>query len=259
MLKVLKPGSSGALVEQWQIFLRGQGCLLNTTGVYDAATEAATRAFQARQKLEVDGKVGNQTFGRAAMLGFELVDYAEAAGAYPQRPDFLPLVGNAARQARFGPLLCAPAPTAKDPEAIRITNGWDKTNIVRVVVPQLANPAIKGARADGAVSFNQQAVTQLLGLWQAWQDAGLLPLVRSFGGAYVPRYVRGKAHEQLLSNHAFGTAFDINAAWNPLGAEPAAPGNPGCVYELVPIAHRFHFYWGGHFTRKDGMHFEFAG
>lgn len=34
---------------------------------------------------------------------------------------------------------------------------------------------------------------------------------------------------------------------------------PGCVFELVPLAHQFGFYWGGHFkTRRDGMHFEVA-
>ena len=32
----------------------------------------------------------------------------------------------------------------------------------------------------------------------------------------------------------------------------------GCVRELVPIAHDHGFYWGGHFTRQDGMHFELA-
>jgi hypothetical protein len=63
----------------------------------------------------------------------------------------------------------------------------------------------------------------------------------------------------VLSNHAFGSAFDINAALNPLGAEPALPGTPGCVYDMVRIAHDHGFYWGGHFSkRRDGMHFEVA-
>jgi hypothetical protein len=61
-----------------------------------------------------------------------------------------------------------------------------------------------------------------------------------------------------LSNHAFGSAFDINAGQNGLGRIPAAVGAYGSVRELVPIAHRFGFYWGGHFSRADGMHFEVA-
>ena len=40
--------------------------------------------------------------------------------------------------------------------------------------------------------------------------------------------------------------------------QPALLGEKGCVRELVPIAHDHGFYWGGHFTRQDGMHFEVA-
>jgi hypothetical protein len=39
---------------------------------------------------------------------------------------------------------------------------------------------------------------------------------------------------------------------------PALVGQKGSVREIVPIANEFGFYWGGHFTRKDGMHFEIA-
>jgi hypothetical protein len=30
------------------------------------------------------------------------------------------------------------------------------------------------------------------------------------------------------------------------------------LHELVPIAHKWGFWWGGHFTTPDGMHFEVA-
>jgi peptidoglycan hydrolase-like protein with peptidoglycan-binding domain len=67
-MKILKAGSSGATVRQWQTFLRGQGLTVNVNGSFDAATEEATRAFQVRNKLGVDGAVGNEIFGRAALL-----------------------------------------------------------------------------------------------------------------------------------------------------------------------------------------------
>jgi hypothetical protein len=35
-------------------------------------------------------------------------------------------------------------------------------------------------------------------------------------------------------------------------------GQKGSVRELVQIANNNGFYWGGHFSRKDGMHFEIA-
>jgi hypothetical protein len=40
---------------------------------------------------------------------------------------------------------------------------------------------------------------------------------------------------------------------------PALKGELGSVRELVPLANRHGFYWGGHFRgRPDGMHFEAA-
>ncbi len=254
-MKALKAGSSGAAVRRWQTFLRGQGFVLTVDGSFDALTELATRAFQTKNKLGIDGAVGNETFGRAAMLGFELVPFVnDALAAFPALPDFPPLTGNAARQAMFGPFQFVGAPAPGNPEAIRITNGWDRDNLVKLRVPQLVG--IKGASQSGNVFFHRKAAPILVALWQAWDDAGLIERVLSFGGAYNPRFVRGST--TTLSNHAFGTAFDINVQWNPLGAQPALPGHTGCVFELVPLAHRHGFYWGGHFSRRDGMHFEVA-
>lgn len=256
MIKVLKLGSMGPIVGQWQTFLRGQGLQLDVTGLFGPETDAATRVFQRRHRLDIDGEVGNQTFGKAAMLGFELVDHTEAEAAFPPLPPFPPLASNAERQALFGPLQFVGAPTPSNPEAIRITNGWEAANMVRVPVPQLVR--VPGGPASGTLFFHRLGAEALQGLWQAIEDRGLLDRVLRFDGAYNPRFIRGGASSQILSNHAFGTAFDINARFNPLGAEPATAGASGCVYELVPIAHEFGFYWGGHFSRRDGMHFELA-
>ena len=32
----------------------------------------------------------------------------------------------------------------------------------------------------------------------------------------------------------------------------------GIGMAMVPFAHDYGFYWGGHFSRHDGMHFEVA-
>ena len=98
---------------------------------------------------------------------------------------------------------------------------------------------------------------QFKALWQAWEDAGLLHHVITWAGMWNPRFIRGS--RSVLSNHAFATAWDCNVAWNQLGAEPAAYGKRGSMRELIPIAHEFGAYWGGHFSRRsDGMHLEFA-
>lgn len=69
----------------------------------------------------------------------------------------------------------------------------------------------------------------------------LIRLVLTYAGSFDPRFIRGST--TTLSNHAFGSAFDINAEWNPLGHTPAPKGTEGSVRELVPIAHEYGFYW----------------
>nr|MCU0228094.1 M15 family metallopeptidase [Bryobacterales bacterium] len=121
--------------------------------------------------------------------------------------------------------------------------------------PQLAG--FRNAKRNGDVQFHKLVAAQLVNLWQAWESEGLLDRVLSFEGSYVPRFIRGS--RTTLSNHAFGSAFDINLRWNRLGAVPALVGEAGSVRELVATANRFGFYWGGHFRdRPDGMHFEIA-
>lgn len=255
MAKALKPGSTGPFVKKWQQFLRGQGYPLAADGRFGPVTAAATKDFQAKHGLAADGIVGNQTLGRAALLGFEIVDPDDIEElGFPPEPAFRPLSSTDERQRRFGPLHYEPAPRPDNPEAIRILDGWEADNIVTVTIPQLAG--VEGLHKAGRVRFHRKAAAQLVALWAAWEKRGLVARVRTWAGAYAPRFIRGS--RTVLSNHAFGTAFDINAAWNPLGAQPALPGTPGCLLDLVPVAQEFGFYWGGHFTRRDGMHFEVA-
>jgi hypothetical protein len=83
------------------------------------------------------------------------------------------------------------------------------------------------------------------------------PTVFPLNGAFVLRFIRGRT--STLSNHAYGSAFDINADETPLGARPRLVGQRGATRELVPLANKWGFYWGGHFgSRPDGMHFEVA-
>ncbi len=92
-------------------------------------------------------------------------------------------------------------------------------------------------------------------LWKAWKKAGLMDRVVTWDGSYVFRLIRGS--KTTLSNHSWGSAFDINVRWNGLGKMPALVGKKGSLRELVPLANAYGFYWGGHYRRrKDGMHFE---
>jgi D-alanyl-D-alanine carboxypeptidase/Predicted Peptidoglycan domain len=174
---------------------------------------------------------------------------------FPPRPDFAPLVTNRQRETLFGHYQYVSAPQPGNPEAIRIAGSWEHDNIVEVLIPQLRKAL--GDKAPNSIRFHRLAAGQLQSLWAEWERAGLLNRILSFGGGFVARFVRGS--RSVLSNHAFGSAFDINEAYNPFGQRPVSNGRKGCVRDLVPIANRCGFYWGGHYQgRTDGMHFEIA-
>jgi peptidoglycan hydrolase-like protein with peptidoglycan-binding domain len=57
-------GSTGAEVSQWQTLLATAGHPVEITGVFDAATTAATKAWQAANGLTADGVVGPQSWAK---------------------------------------------------------------------------------------------------------------------------------------------------------------------------------------------------
>lgn len=72
-----------------------------------------------------------------------------------------------------------------------------------------------------------------------------------WGYAYRP--VRGKTTG--LSNHASGTAIDLNAVKHPLGK--AGTFAPLQEYKLKELVKKYGLRWGGSYKdRKDEMHFE---
>lgn len=261
-MAVLKRGDRGDAVETLQIFLTGKGFdPQGVDGIFGEDTEAAVRAFQEVHGLAATGRFDRETEAKARSLGMpDAAPSIASVGSldrngpdWPAKPDFPPLVGTAARQAIFGAFAFVHEPVPGNFENIRVTDGWAQANIVPVVVPELRG--VDGAPGSGRIFMHRLVADQTRALWSAWDRAGLRPRVLTWAGSYVPRLVRGGAS---LSNHAFGTAFDINVKWNGLGAVPALLGKEGCVRELVEIAHAHGFYWGGHFTRRDGMHFEVA-
>ncbi|HFA47423.1 MAG TPA: peptidoglycan-binding protein [Bacteroidetes bacterium] len=248
-MKTIRKGSKGAQVTRWQFFLAGSGFpAIKADGDFGKRTRLATIEFQKQNGLKGDGVVGKKTYLAASHKGYNLKE----ARDWPPKPKFRPLSGTRARQAVFGKF--AYKPVGPDSDNIKITDNWERHNIVAIEIPQLKS--VRGARRDGKIRFHKKAAKQTLKLFQDWEDAGLKDRILTYAGSYVPRFIRGRYG--VLSNHAFGSAFDINVAWNGLGREPALVGQKGSVRELVEIAHKNGFYWGGHFRRKDGMHFEVA-
>lgn len=260
---ILMTGSVGNDVLNWQSFLVSKGLLTlgkEAQGRFEATTEKATKDFQTANSLDVDGKVGPLTRAKAIELGW---DGGVPPGQDPdpeKRPDWPPAPAFAppdqnSRDALFGSFSFTPAPTKANPEGILITDNWVSRNLVTVEVPQLQG--VSGGPLRNGVLWHRAGADQLTSLFKAWEDAGLLPLILSWAGSYNPRFIRGST--TVLSNHSYGTAFDINAPQNWLGQVPALVGKTGSVRKLVPIANDHGFFWGGHYSaRPDGMHFELA-
>lgn len=263
MTRVIFKGRTGPDVLQWQNFLLGKGFVLQVTGEFDDRTDFVTRRWQKSNGLGVDGEVGRESWKAAIAEGFPVVaddddtapNKKPAVGHWPVKPTTLrPYVSNEERMKVFGRFSYRAAPTRSNPEAIEITDGWAETNIIMASVPGLyATGLAKKAQVACHRTF-QPAVERFFA--EAHKAGMLKRLVLSYDGLWVPRFIRGS--RSTLSNHAWGTAFDLNADTNPLGHEPAAWGRTGCLYELVALANECGMWWGGHFTRRDGMHFEKA-
>ncbi len=257
-MRVLRSGAEGDDVRALQLFLRGQGFYLGLIdGAFGPRTLEAVTRFQSAHGLVADGVVGIKTFGKAQELGFNPGfvddDTSELGPSYPPKPDFAPLT-DAEKRALFGAFSYQPAPRSDNPEAIRIDTAWLSENLVSVHIPQLAG--VRGAPLSGKITLHKLAALPFQAFFAAVEAQGLSDRLLSFGGSFASRFVRGS--RTTLSHHAYGTAIDLNVAWNPLGAQPALKGKPGSLRELVPLANAHGLYWGGHFTRPDGMHFELA-
>lgn len=244
---IFKNGIKGEIVRKIQQTLILNGYKIKADGDFGSATESAVMSFQTLNGLNGDGEVGPKTL---SALGLSLPETKMPIGNLPAKPDFSPLVSTSDRHRVFGAFKYRGSGGGN----IQILGDWAQKNIVKVHLPQIIGKEI--APKDGNISFHRLGAEQLRAMFDEWEKEGLHKLILTWAGSYVPRFQRGSA--TALSNHAFGTAFDINAAWNGLGQPPARPGKTGSVCELIEIAHKYGFYWGGHFSRPDGMHFEIA-
>lgn len=87
---------------------------------------------------------------------------------------------------------------------------------------------------------------------KTWDGCYNLRPIRGYEKHFDALYKVGNLNDAMkyLSCHSWGSAIDINAAWNQLG-KPSTQ-NP----ELVKAGKEAGMIWGGDFNRKDAMHFE---
>jgi peptidoglycan hydrolase-like protein with peptidoglycan-binding domain len=230
-------------VKQFQFFLIGQGFYKSKAdGDYGKLTIQAVKDFQSKYGLQADGIAGRKTLNKALELGF-------MRDSFPLKPDFKSITTTAERQRIFGKFAYEASNDLQDKDAIRIKGTWEDDNIVTIQIPQLL-----GVKGSTNVRCHKLAASQMIALFAEWEHEDLMKYILTWEGCFYPRFVRGRYG--VLSNHSWGTAFDINYEWNKLGVTPAYVGQEGSIRLLVEIANKHGFYWGGHFDRRDGMHME---
>ena len=258
-MRYLEKGLYGDDVKAWSTFLCGlypQSHIVVSCN-FDDSIDLWTKQFQKDHGNSIDGVVGPKTLADALKLGFDPLDSSthvdDSGPNWPPQPNDVHFLSYADREKVFGKFVFVPNPTQYNPEGIKITDGWAANNIVTVTIPQLMS--VPGVPAGGRVQINKLIQNQFIAMFGAWEQAGLSKLVLSWAGSFVPRYVRGS--RTYLSNHAWGSAFDINVPWNGLGTNGALKGQKGSVRELVQIAIDHGFAWGGWWKeRSDPQHFE---
>lgn len=181
---------------------------------------------------------------------------AEAAAA--PAPEFSPppFAGRAALVSTFGRLEVEGGGIvrARMPGGIVVSGAlWEGRHMV--LLRDL--PLIPG----GKLYVNRAIEAPLRWLLEQWATLGGYQVQRL--GCFSPRAKATNPDD--LSLHAYGLAFDLNPATNPL--QPVAKaGQPlvrGRDYDLpeawIAVAEEAGWTWGGHFKgRKDPMHFQWA-
>jgi peptidoglycan hydrolase-like protein with peptidoglycan-binding domain len=243
----LRIGDTGQMVTIVQAALRDRGYSLSTDGAFGPMTEAVVEAFQKDVGLRRNGIVTRAT---ADALGVE----RREQGAFP------PSGWNWLGWGYNGSAALA---------------DWERT-----MVPSRAVPGFSAGRI--------RANPAVIGLFE-----GFMTEITALGydidviGSYVFRCTSGAGKtcagrlRTSLSNHAYGTALDMNTADNPELTYYARDGVSACAvpmrtdmpHALIRAAETWGLYWGGYgwyggcasprewksSTHRDPMHFEFRG
>jgi D-alanyl-D-alanine carboxypeptidase/Putative peptidoglycan binding domain len=265
----LSYGDVGADIRRLQEFLISKSASLSPDGHFGPKTRDAVTAWQHDHGLNQTGVVDKVTRESLQVNGF-IVRTPPSASAqtgtnWPAKPASPPQPNPKLTESLFGRFNFVPAPTPDNPEHIEIQDNWVENNIATINIPELDNCLFAegntyAVRPVGRIQCHKLAAPKFVQLFAQWHAAGLIDRVITCAGAFSPRLIRGSttASRANLSNHAWGTALDINDEQNPRKHVPVALDARGCIRELVDIANSLGFFWGGHFRPFDGMHFELA-
>jgi hypothetical protein len=226
VLLVAALGDSGEHVAHAQEILQRHGLYYGSIdGLFGLRTQAAIRRFQA----------GWLVTGTIDAATWEALEVASARREVPvPRVDVPHGLGGIERT--FGAIEFVEAEGGR----VKITNGFDLRHIVGEQLPVVGRTLCHESLAPLLTEVLLDVLRKNLG-----------GAIRSFAGFNA----RHKMHDPArgLSSHAWGIAFDVNAADNPVGT--VGTMHPGIVQSFES----FGFQWGGRWVKvKDPMHFQYC-
>lgn len=146
--------------------------------------------------------------------------------------------------------------------ALHVLGGFEN-NLVTFNVPQLRgkddarfDPVRPGA-FPGDIKFHKDLKDQILAAFADIESAGKLHVIKSCAGTHNARFIKTVPPHatHTPSNHAFGSAIDLNSEIFPHG-HPDNPSSPFSLSQVADIFAHHGFKWGQTFPTKDPMHFE---
>jgi len=153
---------------------------------------------------------------------------------------------------RFGD----PTPFLRDDGTI--APAWELHTLTAIPLPMPLRlgwipPGMPEAPFVWKVRCHRLMAAPLLNVYQAINEEGLWPMLKTFDGCYAWRRQRGSSTR--ISLHSWGLAVDHNAFEDSQGDVVIDMDS-----RIVGIFKRFGFTWGGDFhgSRVDAQHYQFA-
>ena len=137
------------------------------------------------------------------------------------------------------------------PSILKSSNGWPASKDAAEI--GIKSYAIPGTSIK--IRLAEKVAPLLIGLASEFHET-IEPIDKGNldDWGYNFRIIRNST-DNVLSNHASGTAIDLNATKHPLGKENTF--NPEDAAKCIALAAKWGCKWGGTYrNRKDDMHFE---
>lgn len=133
---------------------------------------------------------------------------------------------------------------------------WDVPQDINNAIPALPNKIYCNKDMVPVIEkgLRNVIVRGLAGQIRTWDGCFNVRPMRGYEKQYAKAIKEGNVDLAItfLSMHSWGTAFDMNAAWNQLKQIPTMSK------ELVACFTDAGMDWGGSWKRLDGMHFQLA-